>query len=90
MPSSRSAKEICREDPTSISCKVATKREARRKRFEEQYAEPEAEEPEEVEEVEEVEEAESPEPSDKVTEAPKPVTERQKYLDELERKAGIK
>lgn len=87
MPSSRSAKEICREDPTSISCKVATKREARRKRFEEQYAEPEAEEPEEVEEVEE---AESPEPSDEVTEAPKPVTERQKYLDELERKAGIK
>ncbi len=85
MPSSRSAKEICREDPTSISCKVATKREARRKRFEEQYAEPEAE----VEEPEEVEEAESPEPSDEVTEAPKPVTERRKYLDELERKAGI-
>lgn len=84
MPASRSAKEICREDPTSISCKVATKREARRKRFEEQYAEPETEEPEEVEE------AESPEPSDEVTEAPKPdpVKERQKYLDELEKEVG--
>ena len=82
MPNSRSAKEICREDPTSISCKVATKREARKKRFEEQYAEEETETEEaEVEETE-VEETE--------TEAPKPATERLKYLDELEKAAGSK
>lgn len=75
MPSSRSAKEICREDPGSISCKVATKREARRKRYREQYDDdkPEATTPEE----------------DLKTEAPKPATERRKYLDEQERKAGI-
>lgn len=80
MPASRSAKEICREDPESISCKVATKREARRKRFEEKYAE----EPKEVEEVEE------PEPTDEETEAPKPATDRQAYLDALEKEAGSK
>ena len=87
MPASRSAKEICREDPTGIPCKVAKKREARRKRFEEQYAEDEAEEVEETEveetEVEETEETE-------VTEAPKPVTDRQAYLDMLEKEAGSK
>jgi len=83
MPSSRSAKEICREDPTSISCKVATKREARRKEYEEKYAEPEAEETE-------IEETETEEAETEVTEAPKPATERQKYLDELEKEAGSK
>lgn len=74
MPRSRSVKEICREDPDSISCSVATKREARRKRFEEQYAEEEPEEPA----------PEEPPPEDKETEAPKPdpVKERQRYLDE--------
>ncbi len=79
MPSSRSAKEICREDPGSISCKVATNREARAKRFEEKYAE---EKPVEAEPEKPEEEVKSP--------PPKPVTERQKYLDDLERKAGIK
>lgn len=80
MPSSRSAKEICREDPGSISCKVATKREVRRKRYAEQYGDetPEAEQPE----------AEPP-AQDVETEAIKPATERRKYLDEQERKAGI-
>lgn len=75
MPSSRSAKEICREDPKSISCKVATKREARRKRYEEEYGD---------------EKPEAPPPEDKKTEAPKPkpATERRKYLDELEKEAG--
>jgi hypothetical protein len=75
MPTSRSAKEICREDPDSISCKVATKREARRKRYKEKYGDdkPEAKTPE----------------KDVETEAPKPATERRKYLDEQERKAGI-
>ncbi len=83
MPSSRSAKEICREDPTSISCKVAKNREARRKKFEEEYAEePEETEAEEPEETEVEAEAE--------TEDPKPATERLKYLDKLEREAGSK
>ena len=82
MPASRSAKEICREDPTSISCKVATQREARKKKFEEQYAE----EPAETE----VEEAEETEVEETETEAPKPATERLKYLDELEKAAGSK
>lgn len=85
MPSSRSAKEICREDPTGISCKVATKREARKKRFEEQYAEEETETEEtEVEETEEAEVAET----ETETPKPKPATERLAYLDELEKEAG--
>ncbi len=45
MPSSRSAKEICREDPDSISCKVATNREARKKRRDEEYGEAESPKP---------------------------------------------
>jgi len=77
MPTSRSAKEICREDPDSISCKVAKKREARRKRYKEQYGDEKPEAPE------------ATKPEDRKTKAPKPVTERQKYLDEQERKAGI-
>lgn len=89
MPSSRSAKEICREDPTSISCKVATKREARKKRFEEQYAQEETETEEtEVEETE-VEETEVAE-TETETPKPKPATERLAYLDELEKEAGSK
>jgi hypothetical protein len=90
VPASRSAKEICREDPTSISCKVATQREARKKKFEEQYAEEPAEtEVEEAEETE-VEEAEESEVEETETEDPKPATERLKYLDELEKAAGSK
>ncbi len=71
MPTSRSAKEICREDPDSISCKVATKREARRKRYEDKYGGDPAL-------------REAPPPEDKETEAPKPdpLKERRKYLDE--------
>jgi hypothetical protein len=88
MPSSRSAKEICREDPTSISCKVATKREARRKRFEEQYAEEETEETEETE-TEEPTDAEVAE-TETETPKPKPATERLAYLDMLEKEAGSK
>lgn len=89
MPSSRSAKEICREDPTSISCKVATNREARKKRFEEQYAQEETETETEETEVEETEETEVAETE---TEAPKPkpATDRLAYLDMLEKEAGSK
>jgi hypothetical protein len=77
MPASRSAKEICREDPDSISCKVAKKKEARAKKYEEEYGdEPETE-------------AVKPEPEPSAP-PPKPATERQKYLDELEEKAGSK
>ena len=86
MPSSRSAKEICREDPTSISCKVATKREARKKRFEEQYAQEEPETEETETEVEETEVAETETEAPK----PKPATDRLAYLDMLEKEAGSK
>lgn len=89
MPSSRSAKEICREDPGGISCKVAKKREARRKRFEEQYAEEETEETETETEVEEPTEAEVAE-TETETPKPKPATDRLAYLDELEKVAGSK
>ena len=75
MPSSRSAKEICREDPKGISCKVATKREARRKRREEEYGEAPATKPP----------PKKPEP--KKPPPPKPVTERHRYLEEQIRKA---
>ena len=77
MPSSRSAKEICREHgPDSISCKVAKNRERRRKRREE--AEGEAPPPE----------TEAPKPPPAEEEAPPPVTDRKRYLDWLERQAG--
>ena len=78
MPTSRSAKEICREDPDSISCSVATNREKRKKKRAERYGEPEEEA--EVEVVEPSEE-----------EAP-PISKfnRQAQLDEMERKAGSK
>ncbi len=84
MPTSRSAKEICREDPDSISCRVATNREKRKKKRAEKYGEPVA-----VPEVEE--EPEAPPPEDTETEAPKPkpATERRKYLDEIEKELGI-
>lgn len=74
MPSSRSAKEICREHgDDSISCKVAKSREARRKRREAEYGAPEAAKPE----------AEKP-----AEETPtKPATERSKYLEEKIREA---
>lgn len=71
MPSSRSAKEICREDPDGISCKVATKREARRKARDEKYGETPAPKPE----------PKKPE-AKKPLKPPKPATERRRYLDE--------
>lgn len=71
MPSSRSAKEICREDPKGISCKVATKREARRKRREEEYGEAPAPKPP----------PKKPE-AKKPTKPAKPATERRRYLEE--------
>lgn len=76
MPTSRSAKEICREDPDSISCRVATKRDARRERLKAKYGD---------------EEPEAPPPEDKKTEAPKPdpVKDRRKYLDEIEKELGL-
>lgn len=72
MPSSRSAKEICREDPNSISCKVATKREARRKARAVEYGETDAP---------------KPDVSDKTPKKPKPATERREYLEEKIREA---
>lgn len=77
MPKSRSAKEICREDPDSISCRVATKREARRKKYEAEYGE------------EKPEVTEAPKPEEEKKELTKPGTERRKYLDELEEELGI-
>ena len=76
MPSSRSAKEICREDPKGISCKVATKREARRKRREEEYGEAPAPKPP----------PKKPAPK-KPAKPTKPATERRKYLEEKIREA---
>lgn len=78
MPASRSAKEICREDPTSISCKVATNRERRRKKREKEYGEKPKDETE----------APKPEETEKV--APPSRFDRQAQLDEMERKAGSK
>lgn len=79
MPASRSAKEICREDPTSISCKVATNRERRRKKREKEYGEKPKEE------------TEAPKP-EKTEETPEPISrfDRQAQLDALEKKAGSK
>jgi len=75
MPSSRSAKEICREDPHGISCKVATKREARRKVRDEKYGETPAPKP-------------APKkPAPKKPPPPKPATERRRYLEEKIREA---
>ncbi len=74
MPSSRSAKEICREDPNSISCKVATSREERRKRRAAEYGETEAPKPL----------VKEPGPKKKETDA---VKQRRKYLDERIREA---
>ena len=71
VPSSRSAKEICREDPKSISCSVATKREARKKRRDEEYGT----------------EAPKPTETPKQKKPTKPATERRKYLDERIREA---
>ncbi len=73
MPSSRSAKEICREDPSSISCKVATSREKRRKRRAAEYGETKAPKPK-------AKKGEAKAPTDAAT-------ERNKYLDEQIRKA---
>ncbi len=73
MPSSRSAKEICREDPDGISCKVATKREARRKRRKEEYGETDAPKP--------------PPKKPEAKKPTKPATERRKYLEEKIREA---
>lgn len=73
MPSSRSAKEICREDPHGISCKVATKREARRKRRKEEYGEADAPKP--------------PPKKPEAKKPTKPATERRKYLEEKIREA---
>ena len=73
MPSSRSAKEICREDPKGISCKVATKREARRKRREEEYGEAPAPKP--------------PPKKPEKKKPTKPATQRRKYLEEKIREA---
>lgn len=76
MPASRSAKEICREHgDDSISCKVATKREARRKRRDEEYGETEAPKPDKPVQKK---------PPKKPT---KPATERRKYLEEKIREA---
>ena len=71
MPSSRSAKEICREHgQDSISCSVAKKREARRKRRAKEYGETEA----------------PPKPEAKKPEPKKPEPERgrrrREYLEE--------
>ncbi len=74
MPSSRSAKEICREDPKGISCKVATNREARRKRRKEEYGEAPAPKPP------------PKKPPPKKRPPPRPVTERHRYLEEQSRK----
>jgi len=74
MPSSRSAKEICREDPKGISCKVATNREARRKRRKEEYGEAPAPKPP------------PKKPPPKKRPPPKPATERHRYLEEQIRK----
>ena len=76
MPKSRSAKEICREDPDSISCSVATKREKRRKKRDEEYGEKKPDV------------TEAPKPEEEEEPPPKPATERQKYLDMLEKKYG--
>jgi len=73
VPSSRSAKEICREDPHGISCKVATKREARRKRRKEEYGETPAPKP--------------PPKKPEKKKPTKPATERRKYLEEKIREA---
>ncbi len=74
MPSSRSAKEICREDPDGISCKVATKREARRKRRKEEYGETPAPKP-------------PPKKPAPKKPPPKPATERRRYLEDKIREA---
>ncbi len=73
MPSSRSAKEICREDPKGIPCKVATSREARRKRRAEEFGETPAPKP--------------PPKKPAAKKPTKPATERRKYLDEKIRAA---
>lgn len=77
MPSSRSAKEICREDPDSISCKVATNRERRRKKREEEYGEETPAPP--AEEAKPEQEPEAPPPGR---------FERGRQLEELEKEAG--
>lgn len=75
MPTSRSAKEVCREfGPESISCRVATKREKRRKEF---GTETEAPRPEPAAE------GETPAPPEE-----RDTTRRRRYLDEKIEEAG--
>ncbi len=70
MPSPRSAKEICAEDPKSISCKVATRREQRRKNRDEALGLTPAPAP-------------KPPPKKPAAKKPtKPATQRHKYLEE--------
>jgi hypothetical protein len=74
MPSSRSAKEICREfGESDIACKVARKRERRRKKRE--GKKPEAPPPK----------PDAPKKPPK--EPPKPATERRRYLEDKIREA---
>jgi hypothetical protein len=68
VPSPRSAKEICAEDPKGISCKVATRREQRRKNRDEAYG---------------LTPAPKPPPKKPAAKKPtKPATQRRKYLEE--------
>ena len=73
MPSSRSAKEICREDPKGISCKVATNRERRKKEREKEFGPAAAPKP--------------PPKKPEAKKPTKPATERRKYLEERIREA---
>jgi len=73
MPSSRSAKEICREfGESDIACKVARKREARRKKRREM--DPDKPAP-------------TPPKKEMPTKPAKPATERRRYLEEKIREA---
>lgn len=73
MPSSRSAKEICREDPKGISCKVATNRERRKKEREKEFGTAAAPKP--------------PPKKPEAKKPTKPATQRRKYLEEKIREA---